>query len=179
MPYSDPIPPDVREGSRVLLETANWVVGIPDTMRAMYWWGAFTEWCVSSDEDMFEYFSEKGPLIVFRSRHDSFRWALHSCGGEFRNANNRRASWSGFLMRNPDIAVGLLIALAQFEPSDPPRLKPLVQGLAALAESVRLYSRSESIVAMHLEEMEGAAMRVLDYTPIDGDDYIPSNYDDE
>lgn len=160
---SDPIPPDVREGSRVLLETTNWVVGIPAAMHAMHWWGAFTEWCVALDHGMFNSYLAEGALIVFRSRKTSSRWALHTSTGEFRNDRNRRASWSGFLMRHPEIAGGLLHELARLNPPDPIPIKPLVEGLSALAELVRHHAYDKPMVAMHVGEMEGAAMRALDY----------------
>lgn len=159
------IPRDVLEQSHIVMENSGWHVGIPLTSHAMYWWGAFTKWCVAADSGMFLDYAERGALIVFRSRSTSFRWALHSVTGEFRNADNKRASWSGFLMRNPDIAAGLLSALAQINRPAPVPLKPLVQGLLFITELLRREAHGLPIVAMHLEEMEGAAMRALDYAP--------------
>jgi hypothetical protein len=159
------IPDDIRSCSRVIIETNAWLVGIPLNPLAMYWWGAFTEWCVAADAGVFADYADLGCLIVFRSRTTRFRWALHSATGEFRNSNNRRASWSGFLMRNPDVAAGLMKALAKLDPSDPLPLRPLVLGLSYLIELVRQRARGDPIATMHLEEMEGAAMRALDYVP--------------
>lgn len=157
------IPDDVRVESRIDMETGGWVVGMPLTPHAMYWWGAFTEWCAAADPGLFADYIERGPLIIFRSRQTSFRWALHSVTGEFRNSRNRRASWSGFVMRNPDIAANLLTALPNLAPNAPPPIPPLLHGLSALADLVRHHSRNNPIVVMHLEEVEGAVMRALDY----------------
>lgn len=106
---AEPIPEDVRAESRIVIESERWTVGMPLTPNAMFWWGAFTHWCVAADSALFADYVERGPLVIFRSRQTSFRWALHPVTGEFRNVNNRRASWSGFVMRNPDIAAGLLM----------------------------------------------------------------------
>lgn len=159
----EPIPVDVRAESRVVMESWRWAVGIPQTAQAMFWWGAFTEWCVASDHGIFADYAERGPLIIFRSRQTSFRWALHPTTGEFRNANNRQSSWSGFITRNPDIAAGLLMALPALAPVEPPPIKTTLQGLAALAELMRHHARDNPIVVMHLEEVKGAVMRALDY----------------
>jgi hypothetical protein len=106
------IPPDVRPLSRVIVETDHWHVGMPLSPHAMYWWGSFTDWCTTSESTFFHDYVAKGPLIVFRSRTTSFRWLLHPATGEFRDYRNKRASWNGFLMRNRDIAGGLMLALA-------------------------------------------------------------------
>ena len=68
-------------------------------------------------------------------------------------------------MRNPDVVAGLMKALAKLDPSDPLPLRPLVLGLSYLIELVRQRAREDPIATMHLEEMEGAAMRALDYVP--------------
>jgi hypothetical protein len=78
----------------------------------MYWWGSFTNWCTASESSFFYDYTAKGPLIVFRSRTTSFRWLLHPATGEFRDYRNKRASWSGFLMRNTDVAGEMMQALA-------------------------------------------------------------------
>lgn len=158
-----PLPDDIREQSRIILHSRNWLVGIPQTPNAMFWWGAFTEWCVAADQGLFNDYNERGPLIVFRSRDTSFRWALHPTTKEFRNAGNRRVSWSGFLMRNPEVAASLLLALPNIRLREMPPMQPLVLGLSALVELVRHSAHDNPIAAMHLEEMEGAAMRALDY----------------
>lgn len=158
-----PVPSDIREQSRIVLQSREWLVGIPLTPNAMFWWGAFTEWCVAVDRGLFNDYNERGPLIVFRSRITNSRWALHSATGEFRNSRNRLASWSGFLMRHPDIAASLLSVLPNIRPFEAPPMEPLVLGLSALVELVRLHAQDNPIVVMHLEEMEGAAMRALDY----------------
>jgi len=107
----EPIPEDVRAHSRVVVETPRWLIGVPLSPYAMYWWGNFTDWCTASDSAFFHDYTAKGPLIVFRSRATSFRWMLHPTTGEFRDYRNKRVSWSGFLMRNGDIAGEMLLAL--------------------------------------------------------------------
>ena len=107
------IPGDIRPLSRVILESDYWHVGVPLSPHAMYWWGNFTDWCTASESSFFYDYAAKGPLIVFRSRPTSFRWLLHPATGEFRDYRNRRASWRGFLMRNGDVAGGLMLALAR------------------------------------------------------------------
>jgi hypothetical protein len=120
-PSPEPIPDDVRAGSRVILESDFWAVGLPLTYRAMHWWGAFSDWCVAADHGLFVDYIERGPLIVFLSHQTDARWALHPTTGEFRNAKNRRVSWAGFIMRHPDIAAGLLAALPNpASPAPPP-----------------------------------------------------------
>lgn len=105
------IPDGIRAESHIAIENDRWLVGAPLTARAMYWWGAFTDWCVAIDHGFFVDYLARGPLIIFIAHHTGSRWALHPTTGEFRNANNRRASWTGFIMRHPDIAAGLLAAL--------------------------------------------------------------------
>ena len=106
------IPADVRACSHVLVETDEWFIGSPKAPLAMYWWGAFTEWCTATDAGIFNDYAQRGPLIVFRSRTTSFRWMLQPSTGEFRDCRNRRASWRGFLMRHQAVAHDLLAALA-------------------------------------------------------------------
>lgn len=160
----EPIPNDVRAESRIVIETKRWVAGVPRTMRAMSWWGAFTDWCVATDANLFTDYADHGPLVIFRSRETSFRWALHPTTGEFRNVRNKRASWSGFLMRNPDVAAGLLKALIELEPTRKVPIRPALEGLASLADFVRCHSAVDPIVVMHLEEVEGAIQRALVYS---------------
>ena len=107
------IPPDVRAHSHVFAEGEEWLVGAPLTPNAMYWWGAFTEWCTAYDTGLFYEYALKGTLVVFRSRTTSFRWLLHPVTGEFRDYRNKVASWRGFLMRYPTAANDLLGGLAQ------------------------------------------------------------------
>lgn len=106
------IPEDVRPHSRVIIESDRWLVGIPLSALAMYWWGSFTDWCTASDGAMFNDYLAEGHLIVFRSRVTTFRWLLHPATGEFRDYRNKRASWNGFLMRNPEIAGEMMLAMA-------------------------------------------------------------------
>lgn len=106
------IPEDVRPHSRVIVQTDRWLVGIPLSPRAMYWWGSFTKWCTASDGALFYDYVAKGNLVVFRSRVTTFRWLLHPATGEFRDYRNKRASWNGFLMRNPEIAAEMMLAMA-------------------------------------------------------------------
>ncbi|HET7575120.1 MAG TPA: hypothetical protein VFK19_00985 [Sphingomicrobium sp.] len=106
------IPEDVKPHSRVILENDRWLVGVPLSPAAMYWWGNFTEWCTASDGAFFYDYAAKGSLIVFRSRLTSFRWLLHPATGEFRDYRNKRVSWNGFLMRNADVAGEMMLELA-------------------------------------------------------------------
>lgn len=108
----EPVPADVKPDSRVLVETPTWLIGVPLSPRAMYWWGSFTGWCTANDSGFFYDYVSKGPLVVFRSRVTSFRWLLHPRTGEFRDCRNKRVSWNGFLMRNADVAGELMSALA-------------------------------------------------------------------
>jgi hypothetical protein len=107
------IPDDVRPHSRVIVENGSWLIGVPLSPHAMYWWGSFTDWCTASDSTFFHDYIAKGPLIVFRSRLTSFRWLLHPATGEFRDYRNKRASWNGFLMRNRDVAAEMMLAVAR------------------------------------------------------------------
>lgn len=109
----DPVPADVRACSRIISKTDQWLIGSPLEPLAMFWWGAFTEWCTASDAGIFHDYAARGALVVFRSRTTSFRWMLQPATGEFRDCRNRRASWRGFLMRHPAIAENLLIAVAE------------------------------------------------------------------
>ena len=106
------IPRDIRPISQVIVESDGWHIGVPLSPHAMHWWGSFTDWCTAFDSSFFHDYSSKGPLIVFRSRVTSFRWLLHPATGEFRDCNNKRVSWRGFLMRNPDVAGDVMLALA-------------------------------------------------------------------
>jgi hypothetical protein len=105
------IPRDVRAVSKVIVESDRWHIGMPLAPLAMYWWGCFTDWCTASDSSIFHDYVVQGPLIVFRARTSSFRWMLHPATGEFRDHRNKRVSWAGFLMRNPDVAGDLMLAL--------------------------------------------------------------------
>jgi len=106
------IPEDILAQSRVILQSDEWLVGIPLTPAAMYWWGAWTEWCTAWDASFFHSYNESGPLIVFRSRSTSFKWMLHVPRGEFRNCDNRVVSWRGFLMRDAKLSAQLLTGIA-------------------------------------------------------------------
>lgn len=106
---SEAIPVDVLRQSRMLAQSQVWLIGVPQTADAMFWWGAFTSWCTAYDTQIFEAYSQRGDLIVFRDLVCGGRWMLHSENGEFRDRDNRLASWRGFLMRNPDLS-GLFLA---------------------------------------------------------------------
>ncbi|WP_198157207.1 hypothetical protein [Erythrobacter dokdonensis] len=115
------IPDEVRTESRIPMENERWLVGLPLSPRSMFWWGAFTDWCVAADHGLFADYIERGPLIIFLERQSDARWALHPKTCEFRNAKNRRASWAGFIMRHPEIAAGLLAVLPNLvQPAPPP-----------------------------------------------------------
>lgn len=107
----EPIPDDVRYRSRVLIEAESRLVGIPLDMYAMWGSGAFADWCVADDRGMFKDYYEQGAMIVFRSRQTSLKWLLHPVTGQFCDTRNRPSSWRGFLMRNPEIAGGILSVL--------------------------------------------------------------------
>lgn len=107
----EPVPDDVRPQSRMLVETDEWLVGIPLTWRAMAWWGASSEWCTVSDEAAFELYTRQGPLVVFHNRGGEGCWMLHPATGEFRDRWNKRAGWRGFVMRNPTVTGAILSAL--------------------------------------------------------------------
>lgn len=106
------IPDDVRPHTAVIAETDEWLIGAPLSPYAMFWWGAFTDWCTALDAGMFNDYTAKGVLIVFKDRTTSYRWMLQPSTGEFRDRDNKRASWRGFLMRHPELAGALLERLA-------------------------------------------------------------------
>ena len=105
-----PVPVDIRPESLVLLETDEWLVGVPLTPWAAAWWGSFTQWCTAIDDGAFWSSHRQGPLIVFRHRVSSYRWQLHPVTGEFRDCRNRRASWRGFVGREPVLVAALASA---------------------------------------------------------------------
>lgn len=107
----EPVPEDVRPHSKLLWETDQWLVGVPLSIYAMCWWGSFTDWCVAREPSYFESYTQCGPVVVFRSRITSFRWALHASTSEFRDFQNKRVSWRGFLMRHPEVADDMMSAV--------------------------------------------------------------------
>ena len=107
------IPVDILPDSDVLLDCGDWLVGVPRTLRAAAWWGAFTEWCTAWDWVSFDVYARTGLLIVFIHRSSGRRWQLHARSGEFRDDRNRLCSWRGFVMCHPDIAGALLLALGK------------------------------------------------------------------
>lgn len=112
MPNLPPaVPDDVLPYSRVLVQSDDWLVGIPLSPHAMFWWGAFTEWCTAHDSALFNEYNQRGALIVFRSMTSAFKWMLHAATGEFRNCDNRVVSWRGFLMRHPELTAQLMESL--------------------------------------------------------------------
>lgn len=161
----DSIPSDVRSHSRVLMETKAWLVGVPLNMHAMGWWGAFSEWCVALERVHFDHYMGEGPLVIFRSRTTHLRWALHPTTGEFRDIRNRRASWRGFVMRNPDIVGALMRTLATVDRPDPSTVRTLLAGLAAATELAKLVSSDLPNARLKLNEVEGTILDALDWLP--------------
>lgn len=110
------IPPGMELTSIILVDDADWQVGIPLTMWSSAWWGRQTEWCTRHDLPSFEHYDCQGHLIVFRKAGPTFgenqSWQLHPATGEFRNQYNRRASWRGFLQRHPELVGRLMAAFA-------------------------------------------------------------------
>lgn len=102
-----PVPANVRSQTLMLLEAADWQVGVPLTFWASAWWGMGTEWCTATDAPSFDIYHRRGPLIVFRACASGERWQLHPSTGEFRDAQNRKKSWRGFVGRNPDVLQAL------------------------------------------------------------------------
>lgn len=115
-----PVPRDVRPASIVLLESRFWLVGVPLTPAAAAWWGSWTDWCTAIDDSAFHIYHRQGPLIVFRQRVASWRWQLHPATGEFRDLQNRKASWQGFLGRYPELCGALVAGVGGFGGSAPP-----------------------------------------------------------
>ena len=95
------LPHAIRQRSIVLLESRAWLIGAPMTPWAAAWWGTFTNWCTATDDGAFNAYRERGPLIVFHYRVGACRWQLHAATGEFRNIDNKMASWRGFLGKYP------------------------------------------------------------------------------
>lgn len=110
------IPPGLESTSIILVDDADWQVGVPLTIWSSVWWGRQTDWCTRQDLASFEYYLRQGHLIVFRKTGPNFgqsqSWQLHPATGEFRDKNNRRASWRGFLQRHPELAGKLMAAFA-------------------------------------------------------------------
>lgn len=112
----DEIPAGIELKSIILVDDADWQVGIPLSIWASVWWGRQTEWCTRHDIASFESYNRQGQLIVFRKAGPAFgesqSWQLHPATGEFRDQHNRRASWRGFLQRHPELAGRLMAAFA-------------------------------------------------------------------
>lgn len=99
----DEVPTFVRRESVILLCSAAWLVGVPLTLRASWWWGDWSCWCTAEDETAFRAYVQVGPLIVFRRLDGTARWQLHPATREFRNAAGRRVSWRQFLAKHPEV----------------------------------------------------------------------------
>lgn len=108
------MPADVRDQSLLLLDKGDWLIGVPFTPFAAWWWGRQTNWCTAEEPGLFLEYHAKGPLVIFCLRSQDLCWQLHPATGEFRNADNRTASWRGFLSRHPAVveAIVNLLALA-------------------------------------------------------------------
>ncbi len=100
---TDAMPPDVAGQSYILLDSTDWLVGMPRSPWAARWWGQSTEWCTAADLGSFWEYRDKGSLIVFLCRKAGTRWQFHPATGEFRDARNRSVSWRGFICRNPAV----------------------------------------------------------------------------
>lgn len=111
------IPPGLELSSIVLVDDSDWQIGVPLTIWSSAWWGRQAEWCTRHDPASFEQYIRQGQLIVFRKAGpilgESQSWQLHPATGEFRDQNNRRTSWRGFLQRHPELAGRLMAAFAQ------------------------------------------------------------------
>lgn len=106
--------PDVIAQQSIMLHSCrSWLVGVPMTPEAAGWWGFFTDWCTARDVSAFSIYHRQGPLIVFQHRSASWRWQLHPATGEFRDMQNRGASWKGFLGRHPEVAAALAKAFVR------------------------------------------------------------------
>ncbi|WP_416908731.1 MAG: hypothetical protein ACMVO5_03720 [Polymorphobacter sp.] len=106
------IPETVRRESLVLLDSDEWLIGAPLTFWASMCWGRGTDWCTACDLTAFEIYHRQGPLLVFRQRYEGGCWQLHPATREFRNGQNRLASWRGFLGHYPVIC-GALFAMGE------------------------------------------------------------------
>lgn len=115
--YRIEIPPGLELKSAILVDDDDWQVGVPWTLCASAWWSRQTEWCTRHDISAFEHYDRLGQLIVIRKLGHGLAvdqcWQLHPGTGEFRDRNNRRASWRGFLQRHPDLAGKLMAAFAK------------------------------------------------------------------
>lgn len=114
--FLDEIPLGMEAKSVILVDDADWQVGIPLTIWSSAWWGRQTEWCTRHDLASFECYHGQGQLIVLRKAGPTYgesqSWQLHPATGEFRDQCNRRASWRGFLPRHPELAGRLMAAFA-------------------------------------------------------------------
>jgi hypothetical protein len=113
------IPHWVRDTSLILVEDASWWVALPRTADSARWWGTDTNWCTAEDFSAFEVYERQGPLIIFRKSPliglSTKAWQLHAVTGEFRDNQNRRASWKGFLSRHPEMAGKLINGIASLQ----------------------------------------------------------------
>lgn len=114
--YRIDIPPGLERTSRILIDDDGWQVGVPFSIQASDWWARQTAWCTRNDVSAFEHYDRQCGLIVFRKLGEGsdadLCWQLHAASGEFRDGNNRRVSWRGFLQRHPALAGKLLQAIA-------------------------------------------------------------------
>jgi hypothetical protein len=111
------LPSDVREQSLLLFDDEEWVVAVPMTAWAAWWWGQYSQWCTAHEPGSFGKYQAKGPLVVFCSRSEGDSWQLHPATGEFRDERNRLVSWRGFLSRNPSIMAAIIGVLARACPT--------------------------------------------------------------
>lgn len=111
------ISPSMRRSTYVLVESDDWEVAIPCTRLAAREWGQGTDWCTGYDEAAFAQYMRDGALMIFRQVRTGRLWQLHPASGEFRDARNRRASWRGFVQREPKLLAMLMAALAALDPT--------------------------------------------------------------
>ena len=74
------------EGAEKVYEDSEWLVVVPHTEEASKLYGKGTKWCTAADDNnMFDYYNEKGLLYINIRKRDGQKWQFHFETHSFMN----------------------------------------------------------------------------------------------
>ena len=91
----------MRKQADVLYDGDDYMILVPNTAEAAAYFGKNTNWCTTSGE--FEYYNDKGNLIIILRRKDGKRWQFHFEEDQFMDTSDEEIDVMKYWDENPKV----------------------------------------------------------------------------
>lgn len=94
----------MREQAKVLLDTDDYMVLIPETHEAAIYFGKNTNWCTTiPTASHYRSYTQQGPLYIILRRKDGRRWQFHFETQQFMDERDNPIDLDEFIDENPAV----------------------------------------------------------------------------